>query len=75
MPYRADNSNGQSESVVELLPVLRAHARRRVPDKRAADVLVEITLQRAIADVDHCPAKGSLVKWLLGIMARIDMNV
>lgn len=73
MRYRADNSNGRSEFVAELLPVLRAHARHRVRDERVADILVEMTLKQAIADVDRCPANGSLILWLLGIMAGIDL--
>lgn len=60
---------------MELLPLLRAHARCRARDEKSADILVEITLRRAIAEVDYCPANSSLVLWLLGIMAMIDLTI
>lgn len=72
MHYQADNSNAPREGVVDCLALLRAHARLLKADRMAADDLVELTLKRAIADVHHRPANGTLFEWMYGIMLTIE---
>jgi hypothetical protein len=60
-----------ADDVVSLLPKLRLTARLWLDDAGAADRLVELTLERALEDIDKKPAGSSLVDWLNGIMRRI----
>lgn len=57
--------------MVSLLSALRLAARGFRPDTYEADDLVEATLRSALANVELCPANGSLWQWLYGIMVML----
>jgi DNA-binding response OmpR family regulator len=59
-----------SSDVVELIPHLRARARRLLSDPLAADRLVERTLQLAIDDPTTCFGRQDLAAWLNRLMDR-----
>lgn len=56
------------QSVAEMIPVLRLHARSILSDTMAADRLVERTLQRALADPTPVPDGARIGPWLLRLM-------
>jgi hypothetical protein len=59
-----------SGKVVELIPHLRARARRLLSDPLAADRLVERTLQLAIDDPTPWSGRPDLADWLNRLMDR-----
>ncbi|WP_245430085.1 response regulator [Mesorhizobium sp. WSM3859] len=60
-----------ADDVVSLLPKLRLAARLLLDDARASDRLVELTLERALEDIDNRPTGSSTADWLNGIMRGI----
>lgn len=54
-----------------VLPLLRLRARLLVPDRGAADRLVEAALEQAIALLDDRPAIPRLSDWLLAQLAAV----
>lgn len=60
-----------ADDVVSLLPKLRLAARLLLDDAGASDRLVELTLERALEDIDNRPAGSSTAEWLNGIMRSI----
>lgn len=60
-----------SGNIVELIPALRARARAFVGDPRAADRLVELTLQHAIDDERPMPSGADVAPWLIRLMDEI----
>lgn len=57
-------------TVAELVPILRLEARKLINDRAAADRLVELTLELAIADPGPMPQRGEVGAWLVRIMHR-----
>lgn len=60
--------------VITLLPKLRLAARLMLPDARAADRLIEMTLELAIRDVADRPVGISTEQWLNSILKRVASN-
>lgn len=60
----------EAVSVVELIPMLRVHARELMSDPAAADRLVEVTLRMAIDDPEPLPMLSDIGPWLTSIMER-----
>jgi len=57
-----------NDDIVDLIPALRAFARTMYPKASDADDLVQTTLTRAIANVDHFKPDADLKAWLFSIM-------
>jgi CheY-like chemotaxis protein len=62
---------GLEECVLQLVPALRLRARLLLPSPRAADALVERTLERAICEVSTRVEGQDLDTWLHQIMLAV----
>lgn len=62
---------GPEECVLQLVPAFRLRARLLLPNPRAADALVERTLERAIAEVSGRPEGLPLDAWLHEVMLAV----
>ncbi len=60
-----------SDSILELIPILRARARGFLGDPQAADRLVELALQCAIDDPGPMPSGARVAPWLIRLMDEI----
>lgn len=63
-----DGQNGEVDSVVALIPALRAFARSFCRNPNDADDLVQETLVKAIANIDKYEEGTRLKSWLFTIM-------
>lgn len=51
-----------------LLPLLRQRARQITPTEESAETLVERALERAIEEIENCPADVPVERWLLTLL-------
>jgi ActR/RegA family two-component response regulator len=51
-----------------LLPLLRQRARQITPTEESAETLVERALERAIEEIESCPADVPVEKWLVTLL-------
>ncbi|SFQ07988.1 hypothetical protein SAMN03159463_05586 [Mesorhizobium sp. NFR06] len=59
------------DDVISLLPKLRLTARLLLGDAGASDRLVEVTLERALEDIDEKPPGSSTADWVQTIMRNM----
>lgn len=64
----------KQEGVTDALPLLRLAARIQIGDEKAADRLVELTLKRAICEVDSKPPNISIQEWLSRLLSDVYDN-
>lgn len=60
--------SAEAPDLASLLPVLRRRAREITASSDMAERLVERTLERAIREIDACPAGVPMDHWLIGLL-------
>lgn len=60
--------SADAPDLLSLMPVISLRAREITPTPEMAELLVERTLERAIREIDACPAGTPTEHWLIGLL-------